>query len=171
MQNTTVTSSQALADAELYEPMKINPAVTDYLDLYINRSMSEQQRSRELFSLLLSPAFLDIEYQRGDTLTAQQVFDTGTANCISFANLYIALARHYGLNARYQLIEKYPEWSRHGTIVSMDVHVNSVVKIKHLGNLTVDIGRRDFGLPAVGAVNPVVSNANTTGSELISKST
>jgi len=142
--NTRVTASQALADAELFEPMKINPAVSDYVDRYIHRSMSEQQIARELFNILHSPAFMDVQYQRDDTLTAQQVFDKKKANCLSFANLYITLARHYGLNADYQLIEKYPQWNRNGTVVSMDIHVNSVVKLKRVGDLSVDIGRRDL---------------------------
>ena len=141
---TTVTSSQALAMAELIEPMKVDSTVLDYLDIYIHRSMSEQQKARELVTILRSPAFMDVEYERSETLTAQQVFNKRKANCISFAYLYITLARHYGLNAEFQLIEKYPQWNKKGDIVSLDVHVNSVVKLRRGIDLTIDIGRRNL---------------------------
>jgi tetratricopeptide (TPR) repeat protein len=114
--------------------------------------MPERQRAQELLNTLVSPAFLDIEYERGDSLTAQQVFDKRAGNCISFANLYITLARHYGLNAGFQLIEKHPQWTLNGTIVSIDVHVNSIIKFTHGGGLIVDIGSSDLQQVRVGSV-------------------
>lgn len=135
-----ITSEQALLTVEDYDVLAVSPLMTDYFDRYISRLIPQQQRARMLHTMLLSPAFLGVGYQRESTFTAQQVFSHQSANCIAFASTYIALARHYGLDARFQLLKKLPEWNRQGDMVSMDIHVNSKVRLSRGGQLTVDIG-------------------------------
>ena len=134
-----VSPRQAIQSVEDYKLLTVTPEMIDYLDRFISTAMPQQQRARTLHKILRSPAFLGIEYQADKTLTADQVFAKEIANCISFANIYIALARHYGLDASYQLLEKYPQWNRKGLVVAMEIHVNTVLQLPRDTNLMVDI--------------------------------
>ena len=136
-----LTSNQALEQTTPIPILTLTPQLTDYFDQYIYGGIDKKQRARLLRNLLLSPAFLDIEYERSDNFTASEVFDVRSANCISFSNLYIALARHYGIDADYQLIEKYPEWARDGRLVFMDIHVNASVPLGGGEKYQVDISQ------------------------------
>jgi Flp pilus assembly protein TadD len=146
-----LSPSSALASVENYQLLTVSPEMIRYFDRYVSRSMPAQQRARMIHRVLSSPAFLAVEYERSKTLTAEQVFFSGAANCLGFANAYIALARQYGLNARYQLLEKHPEWTVQGEQIALEIHVNSLVRLRNAGELTVDIdrpGSRQAGRPA-----------------------
>lgn len=119
--------------------LALTPEILDYFDPLMSKFMQDQQRARLLHTMLLSPAFLNIDYQGSQTVTAERAFFQQSANCIGYANLYIALARHYGLEARYQLLRKYPQWSREGDRVMMAIHVNTRLQLRHGVVLHVDI--------------------------------
>lgn len=138
-----MTANQVLAQQKPASIIALTPEMTKYFDQYIYDGVDSKQGSRSLRNLLLNPAFLDIEYERSDNFTASEVFDFRSANCISFSNLYIALARHYGMKADYQLIEKYPQWARDGNLVFMDIHVNASVKLSNSQRYLVDISQPD----------------------------
>lgn len=143
MSDNVMTANQVLAQQKPGSIVVITTAMKDYFDQYIYEGIDKKQGSRLLQNLLLSPAFLDIEYMRSDNFTASEVFDLRSANCISFSNLYIAMARHYGMDASYQLIEKYPQWAKDGNLVFMDIHVNASVKLSNSQRYLVDISQPD----------------------------
>lgn len=127
--------------------LALTPSMLEFSDFYINRTMSASQRVHILNRLIRSPAFLGLEYHRDHTYTAARAFDQASGNCLGFANLYIALARHYGLDARYQLVTHMPQWGREGNQLTLAIHVNVRVKIKYGHHYTVDITPRT-GPPA-----------------------
>jgi tetratricopeptide (TPR) repeat protein len=96
-----------------------------------------------LHTLLLSPAFLGVTYDGLETWSASGVFQKRSANCVGFTNLYIALARHYGLTANYPLNEQYPHWSKIDNIVSIENHVSTRLSLRNGWYLDVDINRKD----------------------------
>ncbi len=71
--------------------------------------------------------------------TATDVFHRGTANCLSYANLFIALAREAGLEANYQWLEVRPQWSKVSERVQVGLHVNVVVRLRDGKRYMVDI--------------------------------
>ncbi len=143
LSDKTITANQVLARQKPASIVAITPEITNYFDQYFYVGVDKKQGARSLRNLLLNPAFLGIEYARSDNFTASEVFDFRSANCISFSNLYIALARHYGMEADYQLIERYPQWARDGNLIFMDIHVNASVKLGHSKRYLVDISQPD----------------------------
>ncbi len=131
----------AKSTADTSELLYLPTSITAYFDPHLLSVKRTEQKARLLHSMLLSPAFLDIDYDRSRSLTAAQVFDLRQANCISYANLYIALARHYGLNASYQMLASFPEWNREGDIILMDIHINSHIQLSSNREMHVDISR------------------------------
>jgi Flp pilus assembly protein TadD len=62
---------------------------------------------------------LDLKYQLTPTLTAEQTFRQQRGNCLSFVNLFVAIARENGLNPFYVEVVDYQGWShRNGMVVS-----------------------------------------------------
>ena len=57
---------------------------------------------------LVADGHLVNDYQADGTFVAAETFARGRGNCLGYTNLFIALARDLGLNARYQLIESHP---------------------------------------------------------------
>lgn len=150
LEGGTLSAPAALAAVEDYALLAVTPEMSHYFDRYVSLAMQPRQRARMIHTVLRSRAFLAVDYERHQTLTAAQVFASASANCLGFANAYIAIARHYKLKARYQLVEKHPEWTLQGDMVELDIHVNSRVRLRNAGELTVDIdrpGSRQAGRP------------------------
>jgi Flp pilus assembly protein TadD len=70
---------------------------------------------------------------------ARQAFERGSANCLSYAHMFLALAREAGLNAHYQWVEVRPEWHRMGERVAVRMHVNVQIKLRDGSEYMVDI--------------------------------
>jgi tetratricopeptide (TPR) repeat protein len=87
----------------------------------------------------LSPALVGIEYDPAADGTAAFAFEQGKANCLTYAHLFVAMARYVGLDARYLSLTLRPEWSRHGERVALRQHVNVLVRLRNGEQYMVDI--------------------------------
>jgi Flp pilus assembly protein TadD len=130
------------ADALAMVPERSLLALTPEMEAFVERYAGEgSQRSRllSLHQAVKSPALLGIEYDPFAQGTAAEVFQRGTANCLGYAHLFIALARAAGLSADYQWMELRPEWSRLGERVAVRLHVNVRVRLPRGEKFMVDI--------------------------------
>lgn len=125
---------------ESIDPLALNEEIIEYTDAYIDAGMPALQKAQTLHTILRSRAFLGLDYDNSETYTAVEAFRMRRANCVGYANLYIALARHYGLKANYQMVEQFPEWGRLGDVLAVTIHVNSLVELPAGYHLMVDIG-------------------------------
>ena len=64
-----------------------------------------------------------------DVKTAQEAFDTGTANCLSFTNLFVAAARYVGLKAQYIEIPTSPNWKKDEEVLYVSRHIGAAVTL------------------------------------------
>ena len=111
----------------------------NYIDRHINTLRNTQQRMRALHQSLRSSAMLGIDYDPVADGSAAEVFQRGSANCLSYAHLFIAMARYAGLKASYHLLDLRPEWSRHGDQVALSQHLNVLVTLRQGWSYMVDI--------------------------------
>jgi hypothetical protein len=95
----------------------------EFVETYTGELYNDRQRMNHLHESITSNAILDIEYEANAEGVAQEVFHRGTANCLSYANLFVALAREAGLDADYQWVKIRPQWSRVGERVAVRLHV------------------------------------------------
>ena len=117
----------------LDEPMR------EFVTLYTADLSSKQARLLSLHQAIRGAGTLNLQYEPFAEGTAQQVFHRGTANCLSYANLFVALAREAGLQASYQWQEVRPQWSRVSDQVQIGLHVNVVVNLPGGKRFIVDI--------------------------------
>jgi Flp pilus assembly protein TadD len=138
-----LSPQQAHLITQDFDLLHVSEQMLALTDPYVSTSMPKSQRAELLNMVLRGSAFLNIDYRVEDTLTAEQAFLSESANCVGYANLYIALARHYGLSAKYRLIKKYPQWNRQGgksgPMMSLAIHLNSVIDMTHNRKLVVDL--------------------------------
>ena len=74
-----------------------------------------------------------ITYSAYTTNTAREAFESRQANCLSYTLLYVAMARHLGLNAQYNEVMLPPTWDMRGDDTYLFMrHVNAKVVLPKL---------------------------------------
>ncbi|MCP5214058.1 MAG: tetratricopeptide repeat protein [Pseudomonadales bacterium] len=126
------------------DTLAVSTEMKRFVEKYVNRQQSPEQRLRLLTQAVVHPGMLGFEYDAGQTLTAQRAFEKGAGNCLAFTNMFIALAREAGLTAYYQDARVVPEWDEQNNAYLLAKHINVLVRLRS-GDYVVDIGRRRVG--------------------------
>lgn len=125
--------------------MSLSPEMARFAEQAVDGIHSERARIRALTAALISPALLGINYDAGATLTAEQTFRTARANCLSFTTLLVLMARHVGLEARFNEVDVPPIWDMQSeeTLV-LYRHVNALLKTDRGGRQVVDLDTEQY---------------------------
>jgi Flp pilus assembly protein TadD len=125
------------------EVLAVSGPMQDFLKAHVSRRADRSTRLRQLIAAIVSPGSFGLEYDE-TTRTAAQTFQDRRGNCLSFCNLFVAMARHLDLVVSYQEVETPPDWSfRDGTFV-LNRHVNVMVDLGRDGERVVDFNMADF---------------------------
>ena len=116
-----------LADLPAVDMLKLTPGMRHFLDTYVRPSRGRSKKVQNLLAAIINPGVLGLQYGETHTRTAAQAFQSLGANCLSFSNLYIALAREVGLKAKYQEVMLPPEEDLQGLSLILRRHVNVIV--------------------------------------------
>ncbi|PLW68377.1 tetratricopeptide repeat protein [Pseudohalioglobus lutimaris] len=119
--------------------LDVDEAMQAFVQRYAGDASSSRQRLLSLHRAISGTATLGIEYDPAAEGSASQAFRSQQANCLSYANLFIALAREAGLDARYQWVDVRPTWTRMGERVAVRLHVNAVVHLNRRDRFMVDL--------------------------------
>ena len=117
----------------------VTPQMHDFVARYAPRETGPRARLLGLHEAVRGAGALGVGYNPAADGSAEQVFASADANCLSFAHLFVALAREAGLDARYQWLDVRPQWTRVGERLTMRVHVNVMVRMPHGEQFMVDI--------------------------------
>lgn len=119
--------------------LELDREMRAFVALYTRDARGKRQRLRMLHRAVSGRATLGVDYDPFAEGTAREVFHSSQANCLSFANLMVALAREAGLDARYQWVRVRPQWTRMGERVALRLHVNTTVRFGRAQSYMVDI--------------------------------
>ncbi len=108
--------------------LAVSAEMTDFLDQHVPPGMRESDKAFALAYATLNSNFLAFKYDPAITLSAQDAFDQKTGNCLTFSNLFVALAREAGLRAWYQEVEVPQKWSSINETLLVNLHVNAIVQ-------------------------------------------
>lgn len=106
--------------------LAVDADMVDYMARHIDPDLQGWDLVARLQELLFSGQFLDMQYDNSANLTASEAFAQRRANCLSLVNLYIAMARHNGLQAHYQTAQIRPQWDRRGELMVLSEHINAL---------------------------------------------
>ena len=129
-------------DIESIDPLEMSHEMKQFVAQYVGRRSADDDRAWRLSWALLDPNVLDFEYDPQVTLTAAEAFRTRRGNCLTFSNMFVAMAREAGLNAWYREVEIDPEWNALDETLLVSLHVNAAT-IDRGHEYVIDVSRRD----------------------------
>lgn len=135
----TVTVDDVAEQVHTPELLATDAAMREFVQRYTEGIVHPRQRLLALHRAVRGQATLGIRYDPLAEGTAKQAFHRTTANCLSYATLFVALAREAGLRADYQWLTVRPQWTRQGERVLVRMHVNTAVSVGRGDSFMVDI--------------------------------
>lgn len=118
--------------------LALDQSVIDYLQANIEPGLGGWALVERLQAILFEPEFLNIQYDDTANFTASETFSERRANCLSLVNLYIGMARHLGMEVRYQTVQIRPMWNRRGELLILSEHINALGRIGPSNQYIID---------------------------------
>lgn len=125
------------------EVLAVSGEMRLFLNTNVHRKAGSQVKLWELIDAIINEGDFGFEFE-GETRTASETFRLRRGNCLSFSNMFAAMARYVGLEARYQEVDIPPDWTFQGDVFLLNRHVNVSVDLGSLGPHVVDLNIDDF---------------------------
>jgi tetratricopeptide (TPR) repeat protein len=108
-------------------PYELNDEMRTWVHRTVPRAhdMDPIERLQAILDALLDPRRLKLEYESHYTATAEQVFESRRANCLSFTNLFVGLAREIGVPVFFLDVDDVERYEKEGDLVVVSGHVSA----------------------------------------------
>jgi tetratricopeptide (TPR) repeat protein len=131
---------QDLPDVDILE---VTPEMVAFIEANIRGARNRYARMKRLIYAIMGSDSFELIYD-DTTRTARQTFEDRRGNCLSFTNMFIAMARYLEIQASYQEVEIPPDWSLAGESFLFSQHVNVHVDLGADEIRIVDFNMYDF---------------------------
>ena len=125
------------------DPLYISDALKRRLDEFIGNARDDRTRVELLQEFLYDESQLGIVYSGERTHTAMELVEARSGNCLSAMNLYVALARYLGVEARFQRVDVRPSWDKRGGLLVLSQHINATGRfertVRYVADFTPEI--------------------------------
>jgi Flp pilus assembly protein TadD len=135
-------SARSAQPVEESEVLALSDEMRSFLVEHVNSKASDQFKLRQLIAAIISSDSFGLTYDT-TTSTAAQTFQTRRGNCLSFSSMFVALARHIGLEVQFQEVEIPPDWTRTDGAYILNQHINVLVDLRTAVH-AVDFNIADF---------------------------
>jgi len=123
--------------------LALSAEMREFLDRHVDRRGGAALKLHQLVSAIIDTSAFGLEYD-DTTRTAAETFRVRRGNCLSFSNMFVAMAREVGLDVQFQEVDIPPDWTLdHDTFV-LNRHVNVYVDLDRGGTRAVDFNIGDF---------------------------
>jgi len=129
---------ETIPAAQEVDILEVSPEMAEFVTANGRAMAVDWLRMKRLINGMADAGYLDLQYEAGQTFTASETFRGRAGNCLSFTNLFVALAREARLDARYQIIDVPPIWDSADGWVMLNSHINVVVRGVRLGVVSRD---------------------------------
>jgi Flp pilus assembly protein TadD len=133
-------AATSLPDTDI---LALDPQMLVFLDRFVDARQSDYSKLRQLLYAIMDEGTFDLEYN-SQTHTAAETFHLRRGNCLSFTNMFVAMARQVGIDARFQEVDIPPDWTVQGGAFVLNRHVNVLVELGFSGKHVVDFNIDDF---------------------------
>lgn len=123
--------------------LALDPQMLVFLDRFVDAKQSDYTKLRQLVYAIMDEGSFGLEYD-DQTRTAAETFHLQRGNCLSFTNMFVAMARQVGIDARFQEVDIPPDWTVQGDTFVLNRHVNVLVDLGYPGKRVVDFNIDDF---------------------------
>jgi len=109
--------------------LAMTPEMAKFLVGQIKYSQTRKLRLNSLLDAIFDQDGLGITYGNSHTKTALETFESKSGNCLSFTILFVAMARHLGLNAYFQEVSEVMSWDQRGDLLVSNKHMFAEVEL------------------------------------------
>lgn len=144
-----VVKASPLADEALsanisqVDILEMTPEMIAFVEEYNDGAQNRYARMKRLVYAVMGDDNFELIYD-DKTRTAEQTFLDRRGNCLSFTNMFIAMARYLDIHAEYQEVDIPPDWSLAGDSFLFSQHVNVLVDLGVGERRIVDFNIYDF---------------------------
>lgn len=125
------------------DPLYLSPELVQRLEDFVGYTRDDRTRVERLQRFMYDEDQLGIAYSTDKTHTAMQLYEARSGNCLSAMNLYVALARHLGVEASFQRVQVQPSWDKRGGLLVLSEHINATGRldqsIRYVADFTPEI--------------------------------
>lgn len=121
--------------------LSVSEEMKEFVSRHVPVDLTGSSKAFALAYASMDPNFLDFAYDPSKTLGAEDAFAQKAGNCLSFSNMFIAMAREAGMKAWYQEVEVPTEWSSVNETLLVSRHVNAVAKDAYM-EYVIDVSKR-----------------------------
>jgi tetratricopeptide (TPR) repeat protein len=115
-------------EAEDVHILETSDDLLEYVHVNVGKARIPVVKFRRIFRSMIDDGFFQASYLAETTRTAAETFEHKSGNCLSYTNLFIAMAREAGLDARYQVVSVPPSWDADSGFLIRYTHVNVLMK-------------------------------------------
>jgi len=156
LENNNVTASMVLNASPLLEGqepedlsqidiLELTPGMITFLNNHVGDEDNRYARLRLLLFAVIGEGQFDLVYD-DSTRTAMETFRDQRGNCLSFTNMFVAMARYVNLDASYQEVKIPPDWSVSGHSFLFSQHVNVFIDLENDDPRVVDFNMAEFNV-------------------------
>jgi len=107
------------------------------MEAEISRSLDKRLTTRSLIKYIFAPENQSLNYLTGATLTAEETFNSKDANCLSLSIMAHSMAKHFGLESRFQQVFIPEYWASENGYSLLTGHVNLRLKRPSASNVAL----------------------------------
>ncbi|HSM50177.1 MAG TPA: tetratricopeptide repeat protein [Thermoanaerobaculia bacterium] len=111
--------------AEATIPFALSPEMRAWLFERVGRGGGAVERLGSLLRSLLGKDGVRLVYESGYTGTAEEVFESGRANCLSFAHLFVGMARELGMDVYFLRVRELESFTKEGDLIVASGHITA----------------------------------------------
>jgi len=120
------------------DALAMDASMRAFLDRYVRPFANAGDRAQMLRYAITHPGLLAFRYDQHRSYTAREAFAHRAGNCLSLSNLYVAMARAAGLDARFQEVSLGNSWTRDGDLYLVNRHINVTGRLPGGGAYVMD---------------------------------
>ncbi len=125
------------------EVLAVSAEMRDFLSSSVHHKAASKVKFQELIDAIVSARAFGLEFDEV-TRTAAETFRLRRGNCLSFSNMFVAMAREVGLEAAFQEVDIPPDWTERNDTFVLNGHINVTVDLGPGGIKAVDFNVGDF---------------------------
>jgi len=125
--------------------LAVSPEMSAFIDQYVDRDTNQNEKLAQLIYAVIGENRFLLSYD-DSTRTASSTFRDRRGNCISFTNMFVAMARDVGLTVNYQEVDIPPDWSMTGETYLLSQHVNALVNMNSALSRVVDFNTLEYNV-------------------------
>ena len=104
--------------------LALTPEMKAFANHYLQEFRDPYDRAQMLRYIITQPGLMGFQYDQAQTRTAADAFRYRSGNCLTLSNLYVALGRSVGLDARFQDVSLGESWTKTDDLYLLNRHIN-----------------------------------------------